>query len=983
MNTLNLINEITKEENNSCNTKQTFTIESFLNKIRIINNKNLNILHVNIRSINKNFDNLLILLEQIKEINVDIILLTETWNVSNINYFNLEGYSNYYNDAHNNQNDGLVIFYKDSLLDFTVSNIKFSETSGVRIKLAFNKINYGITAIYRSPSTDTALFLTQLENYLNDIHKEKIEIIVGDINIDTLNLETNTSSSYLNILALHNYSRIITDPTRITSETKSCIDHINLRTKNNIKDLLVSGYVLQSDITDHLPILINFEFKNNKNNQTKETQKRKFKISIDYESFNKDLNEETWHNILDCEDVVRATNNFIDIYKMYLDRHTHTKKIKNSLQKIKPWISMAIIKSIRQRDALKIKLINQKNNIELKTQYRIYRNKLNKVIKAAKILHYKNKLNNNKTNNLKETYKIISEVSNEKNKESSNIKLVHNNVEITDNKEIASIMNEFFINIGQNLAKKIDYGPKITHKHLNESLFLNPVSSNEIIEHINSLKNNSSPGPDKITSLTIKNSHTYIIEPIKHIFNLIFNTGIIPGYFKESIVTPIYKEDKKNDVNNYRPISQINSFAKLLEHCLKNRLTHFLDKYNILSKNQFGFIKGSSTENAIHKLCTLVNTNLNNSKKCITVFLDLAKAFDTIPHSLLLEKLENIGIRGTALNVFKSYLTDRKQAVKIKDYISEKATIKTGCPQGTVISPILFLIFLNDLCNLSINGEIISYADDTCLIFEGDTWEQTLNTASNGLNIVYGWLNSHLLSLNIKKSTFLTFSITKADEPPLNRIYFNNQLNFIEKRNSVKYLGVMVDNHLKWNIHTEFISSKLRKLIHKFYLIRDIFTRDILKNIYTALVESVLRYGIRSWGGLYNSGLKVLQTMQNYIIKVAFKKEKQYSTDSLYRDTKLHDIRSLYIINSIIFIHKSNDIQFINHKHGTRKKINQEVIISKNNKQLCQRNGNYFAKKFYNSLPLEIRNLSNRKTYIKTVKTYVNNNISKFKNLID
>ena len=203
---------------------------------------------------------------------------------------------------------------------------------------------------------------------------------------------------------------------------------------------------------------------------------------------------------------------------------------------------------------------------------------------------------------------------------------------------MANFCNEFFTNVGVDMAKTI-HTPHNAYNHSynsRASMFLIPLKNNELIEHINSLKSNNSPGNDCISTKIVKQFHMYILDPLRHIINLIFKSGIVPSHFKTTIVIPIYKSGIKAIINNYRPISLINTFAKILEKCLKDRFINFLYANNILSKNQFGIIKGLSTSDAIYELTKQVTDNLNNDEKCIAVFLDLAKAFDTVPLDKLL-----------------------------------------------------------------------------------------------------------------------------------------------------------------------------------------------------------------------------------------------------------------------------------------------------------------------------------------------------------
>lgn len=363
------------------------------------------------------------------------------------------------------------------------------------------------------------------------------------------------------------------------------------------------------------------------------------------------------------------------------------------------------------------KEFNERKNDE----YKRYRNKLTNLIKITKQQYYKEKIDiTNK--DPKKMWRLLKEVCNEEYAKSSdsNIKLNINNSIITDKQIITNEFNDFFVKIGEELSTKCKSNEHKYNKIKSiNSLFLNEVTENELIKHIHSLKNNSSPGPDRIHTITIKNIHINILKPLNYIFNKIYTEGYIPKYFKESIVIPVYKNGDKLDKNNYRPISTINNFAKLLEKTLKERSIHFLETNNLLSSNQYGFRENKNTELAIAELTKTIIENINNDKKTIGIFLDLTKAFDTINHKKILEILDDYGFRGNIYKIYESYLKDRTQKVKIDDTYSLVEDVTHGLPQGTVLAPMLFIIYINNINLIDADLKIVSYADDTTLIING------------------------------------------------------------------------------------------------------------------------------------------------------------------------------------------------------------------------------------------------------------------------
>lgn len=485
------------------------------------------------------------------------------------------------------------------------------------------------------------------------------------------------------------------------------------------------------------------------------------------------------------------------------------------------------------------------------------------------------------------------------------------------------------------------------------------------------LKGIKAPGLDRITSNTLKELKYLISKPLTYIINKIMETGVWPTCFGEGIVKPIFKAGDPLEAVNYRPITLISTLAKVSEKVLKTRIDNFLNKYEILSERQFGFRKARSTQDAIAYLMENVYKTLDQTIPTMCIFVDLAKAFDTVNHRILLNKLEKYGFRGKALSLMETYLQNHTQRVQIGDFISRPEKIQCGVPQGSVLGPILFTIYINDLLMLESKGNIISYADDTVILYKDTSWITLKETAERDFINIKAWLNKNLLSLNFSKTTFLTFS--SYPRVTCDRLIIRDEDGEIELNasESVKYLGIIIDKHLKWDLQVNYIIKKIRPLLSKFKFLRQYLDLDHMKALYYSLIRSHLTYGIIGWGGVYKNNLKNLEVMHKWFLKIMLKKVKTYPTDMLYQEAHVLDLRQLFSWTTLTRLYVHNDhINIINYCHNTRQRDNL-CRLSKCYKTIGKRCYTYIGQKLYNIIPDNLRNSPSSTAYRCGVKTWL------------
>lgn len=598
----------------------------------------------------------------------------------------------------------------------------------------------------------------------------------------------------------------------------------------------------------------------------------------------------------------------------------------------------------------------------------------------------------NNVNNLKKTWDIIKEVTND-NINKNNIKAIVNgkNETIIDPNLMSTEFNTFFRDVGPKLAKKIKPSPKNFKSNTGpnvDSCFLAPVTANDLTILINSLKNNVKSGEDQITSEILKQNHKYLINPLLHVINCIFSTGVFPSILKKATIVPVFKNGNSELPSNYRPIALISTISKLVEKCIKGKLQLFLDEKNLLSKHQFAFKKDSGAEDALSKVTEVILNGLDGGRRVLGIFLDLKKAFDTVVHHILLRRLFKIGIRGVAYKLIESYLKDRVQQVKIGNTLSEPLAVVCGVPQGTVLGPILFNIYMNEVLSiLEDEGVVFCFADDTVIIVQGETWEIAIKNAEAAISKIKCWLDHSLLSLNVEKTKFIPFGLTARILPVIQALTIHDSncnrgnqcacTDKIDRVQSIKYLGIFLDENLNWKTHVNYVTKKVRKLIHKFYELRNILSLKMLKVVYSSLVESIISYGIIIWGSASKSIISNLFIAQKYIIKIIMFKTKRFPTKQLFEEGKLLTLEQLYTRAVIRFMLSTQYYRnTILHKHNTRNATNKNLSLTLVKNSATQRHISYTGPTIYNLLPISLRNKPFKKVKQKICQWILENNLS-------
>ena len=568
-------------------------------------------------------------------------------------------------------------------------------------------------------------------------------------------------------------------------------------------------------------------------------------------SFSADLENIDWCSLFEsCSNANTCYDVFIYHITELFNKHFPLVRVSRKAYKNKEWFSASLRNSLNKKNYYYKQWLLSKGYSD-HAKYIEYKKLYQKSCKAAKVAYYNNILNT-KMNSIKSVWSNLNNIISSKTRSNSNTisSLTVNNCEFDKPNDIANIFNDYFCSVGPKLAEAIptcnySYSDYMQYSVTN-SIYIDTVTNYELEKLIDGLKNGKACGDDGIGAQLIKENKQFLLHPLTYIFNLSLTTGIVPDKLKIAKVIPLFKSGEANSPSNYRPISLLSIFNKLLEKIIYKRLYSFFQKENILYKYQFGFREKHGTCLAVLETMDMCYKNLDNNKYVIGLFLDLKKAFDTVNHEILLHKLYNYGIRGVMYDWLKSYLNDRYQFTFVNGTRSDTKKVACGVPQGSVIGPLLFLVYINDIYKAIPEDIPKLFADDTNIFIIGDSLPEIELKANICLKNVYNWFCANKLTLNVDKSCYLLFTPKKTVINSALNIYIENQ-NLL-KSSTCKYLGIIIDENLSWINHIDFVYNKLVKFSCIFYKIRDLLPVQCLKMLYYSFIHCHLLYGIEVYG---------------------------------------------------------------------------------------------------------------------------------------
>ncbi len=903
-----------------------------LNSSKIDLPSSFGLFHANIASLNLHIDDLRHILSLLS-FKFDVIGISEhkiRKDIPPSNNISIRGYNEFVFEPIETTHGGTGFYIKDNVdyisrKDLQINSPGDFESTFIEIQFP-KKRNLIVGCIYRHPSSGISIrefTNNHLDPILQKIGTEKKQcVLMGDFNVDLLKINSHDDSNeFYNNLTSHFFTPYVLEPTRLHSKT--LIDNIFF---NSLEYQSLSGNLF-IEISDHLiQFLILQGFVKERSLPATNLFRRDFSYFNERE-FGEVIHNTNWENIcnLESNDPNLSCNNFFNTITYQLDEFAPFKKVtkKEYNLMLKPWISKEILENCKKRDLI-LKSISKESDPAKKTilrnNYKKLRNEITKNKRDSKRSYYSSYFEKNKLKS-SEIWKGIRSLVNIKASKLSSIKLLNENENVvSDPKIISNVFNSYFSTIGPEIERKIPTVPgsfkdyfnrkgengKLLINPSNASFFLLPTVPGEIEDLIDDLDVKKSTGPNSIPVFILKILKPFFSFWLSKLINLSFKLGIFPDILKIAKVTPLHKKECKLNFRNYRPISLLSVFSKIFEKTMYTRIYSYLVKNNLIFEKQFGFRSNYSTNHALISITERIKSLVDSGKYVCGVFVDLEKAFDTVNHRILGEKLNFYGLRGNVNNLIQSYLANRKQFVSINGFDSDLRDLQCGVPQGSSLGPLLFLIYINDFRLCLEKTECGHFADDSFIMCGSDTLGTIESVVNYELKLVSKWLRLNKLSLNAGKTELIFF---RSKQHSLN--YDNISIKFNGVKlipvDYVKYLGMYIDKYLSWNFHVLQLSKKLSRANGILSKLRYYAPIQTCLQVYYAIFYSHLTYGCNVWGLTSKENLNKIEILQRKCLRILTFSDFRSPTNHLFIEHKILKVREIIKLHQLQLLYNYLD----------------------------------------------------------------------------
>lgn len=913
----------------------------------------MSIIHQNLQSIGNSVDKLVKLLKDSPE--CLFLCVTEHWlSTSQIELVGIPNFKLAASFCRNEgQHGGAAIYVRQDVQYTVFENVAVQSVMGVcefiAVECQIRSQKVIVCSVYRPSGKPTDIFFDKLEEVCEIIcNSRKLLLIAGDFNIDLLGTDR-SAIDLISLMTSYGLQQTVFEYTR-KKKHSSCID--NIFTSCEVS----KAYVFEEHISDHTGQKVVFKIARG---ETSFVYRRFFKEESK-KDFSINLQNQNWESILDMpkSDVNAQWNAFVNTFlNLFNESFPVTRVHKYGKKKHHHYSGKVDLLKKKLDDLLFLSTLDDK----YKPLYKEAKREYDITLRSERVKEYDDRVNNS-DNKIKCMWTICHEVTGKK----------HKNTECQmkgDVNTIADDYNQYLLNTIPNLINNLQHVPyQCNIDENNQSLYLKPITSEELEELGRQLKNKYSSGQDGIPTSIVKTCLKDIRSILCYIINNSLKFGIFPDQLKLVMIKPLFKKGDPSKMENYRPISLLQSFSKIFEIVMSSRLLEFMKHCKILNPNQHGYLRGKSTITAIYRFTQSIMEQLENRKLALGMFVDLSKAYDSLDVNILLQKLLRYGIRGPAYKWLGSYLSCRRQFVTIEMGVSQlKSKINqtsTGVPQGSILGPLLFITYVNDL---DIPDFLITkYADDTNLLVWGDNLQSTLQEANEQFDNVTMWFARNKLILNPDKTTAILFKTKQSRVVIPETIVLGNAAHNLN--GSCKFLGVYLDEFLDWGVHINNLCLKLSSTAYALRSVSLYMGDGGMRVFYFAAFESLARYGVTFWGA--NSDIEKVFVLQKKVVRSMFRMKYRESCRGVFRKNNMLTIYALYIFECLMFLFKHNEdfLSEYQHDYNTR---TVNIQYPAHRLSLTEKGTYYRCIKFYNSLPTHLQELKTQNSFKNQIKKYL------------
>ena len=865
------------------------------------------ILHFNCRSIIKKKEELINIVNKIQPA---IVFLSETWfddscpkgmavptNYSIIRKDRSEKFKLKYGKKNGG---GIAVLIRKGVKLKIENNTSNNEDDEILCCNLFTQTKkHQILFIYRADYTDILKCdkdgNTKMENILQSTTSDDI-ILIGDLNCNVKAAKPSKETQKLMTLCEdYQLQQRIDKPTRITTTSASTIDHIWTRNKN-----LITEVGTCEGLSDHCGIYALIEVNLGKS-EPEEIIFRDFK-NFNETKYKEDImtyiKESDFQLHLENKDVNKAFNTWVTCIQHAADKNAPIIKTKKTEKKKIPWYNKELEEITRIKN-MYIKLYKLYKNPEDKEAIKIAKNQQTHLKRKYKREYYKDRIDNF-TGDSKKMWNLLNDITDRTYKEDILPDLI--------NQEVANKFNNYFANVGINVQKKLNINiPKPT-LNSNGIFKFQPETKTRIEQLICRIKPNVAVGHDKLSAKLIKIASPIISEDLKTLVNLSYETKTFPDQLKIAIVKPIHKKGSNNEPEQYRPISILPVISKIFERSAVDQLMKYAIENKLINPNQHAYQKHHSTVTCLFELVESIKKNIDQGNMVAMAALDLSKAFDSLAHNLILKKLDQIGLNASSTMWIDSYLTNRKQSVKLNQVLSSQDTVESGVPQGSILGPLLFIITTNDITQALREYNISIYADDMQIIISGTNVNEMQMKLEKAIETANNYYNENSLLCNPTKTEIILFG-TEQQLKKRNKLQITvqgeNETKILTGEKHIKILGVYLDQHLNWNKHTSTVKQKATNSIRMLHRINYCLPQKQQRILYNSLVVPYFSYADIIWTNCSDKNNRKLQLAQNFAAKSMLGAKKYSSSTAALKKLELLPLKQKREIHLAVHVKKA------------------------------------------------------------------------------